>query len=58
MTGDGTGAHSPGTHYRPHQGVVRETHVADRKDMETEEEEEEEKGKEEGEELCEWAVTD
>lgn len=32
--------HSPGTHYTPHQGGVRETHVANRKTLETEEERE------------------
>lgn len=50
--------HSPGTHYRPHQGVVRETHVANRKTWK-----QKKKGKGGGwetleEELCEWAVTD
>lgn len=32
--------HSPGTHYTPHQGVMRETHVANRETLETEEERE------------------
>ena len=46
--------HSPGTHYTPHQGVVREAHVANREALETEEERERRGGGEHLEELCEW----
>lgn len=46
--------HSPGTHHTPHQGVVRETHVADRKTLEAEEERERRGRKTLEEELCEW----
>lgn len=53
MTGDGTKVHSPGTHYTPHQGAMRETHVANRRLWK-----QGKKGKGGGEtleeELCEW----